>query len=136
LYNSPPDIESLKVFGSLCFASTLQSHRTKLEPRARKCIFLGYKSGMKGVVLLDLKNRAVFVSRHVKHYDHILPYPATPDTATWSYYSPHTPHTSYHTDLNSTPNQSPHITIQNLSDMDCSNPVTTNGLLNPQDTEM
>jgi hypothetical protein len=37
-----PDLHSLKVFGSLVFTSTLLSHRTKLTPRARKCIFLGY----------------------------------------------------------------------------------------------
>jgi hypothetical protein len=45
LYDSIPDINVFKVFGSLCYASTLQSHRTKLDFRARKCVFLGYKSG-------------------------------------------------------------------------------------------
>jgi len=30
LYNTLPDINSFKIFGCLCYASTLQAHRTKL----------------------------------------------------------------------------------------------------------
>jgi hypothetical protein len=40
MHNDIPSLEHLKVFGSLAYASTLQSHTTKLEPRSRKCIFL------------------------------------------------------------------------------------------------
>lgn len=39
---------NLKVFGSLDFVSTLQAHITKLAPKESKCVFLGYKAGMKG----------------------------------------------------------------------------------------
>jgi len=53
LYDDIPDPNVFNVFGSLCFASTLQAHRTKLQPKARKTVFLGYKSGFKGYVLLD-----------------------------------------------------------------------------------
>lgn len=35
-----PDFDSFKVFGSLCYASTLQVHITKLDHKARKHIFL------------------------------------------------------------------------------------------------
>ena len=38
-FDSNPDIDELKSFGSLCYASTLQNHRTKLDSRGRK-IFL------------------------------------------------------------------------------------------------
>lgn len=49
-------MNDIKVFGSLVFSSTLQAHITNLAPRARKCIFLGYKVGMKGTFLLDINN--------------------------------------------------------------------------------
>jgi hypothetical protein len=74
LHNSEPDIHTLKIFGSLVFASTLQAHRSKLDPKAKKCIFLGYKAGVKGVILLDLHTKAIFLSRNVTHHEHILPY--------------------------------------------------------------
>jgi hypothetical protein len=65
LHNSLPDINNLKVFGSLCFATTLSANRKKLDPRSRKCIHLGFKTGVKGYVLFDLKSREIFLSRDV-----------------------------------------------------------------------
>jgi len=65
LFQQDPDFESFKVFGSLCFASTVCSHRTKLAPREKKCIFLGYRTGVKGYILFDLKTRQIFISRNV-----------------------------------------------------------------------
>lgn len=74
LHNTHPNMHSLKVFGSLAFASTLHMHITKLEPRGRKCVFLGYKNGMKGVILYDINNHTILVSRNVIHHEHIFPY--------------------------------------------------------------
>jgi hypothetical protein len=87
LYDIIPDPIVFKVFGSLCFASTLQAHRTKLQPKARKSVFLGYKSGYKGYVLLDLHDHTIFISRNVTFYEHILPYtPITPSSYPWNYF--------------------------------------------------
>jgi hypothetical protein len=98
-YDQLPDINSFKVFGSLCYASTLNAHRSKLDPRARKSVFLGYTIGFKGYVLLDFHTREVFISRHVSFHEHILPYPisSTNPYTPWDYFpstssaSPSTP---------------------------------------------
>jgi len=74
LYEFLPDINSFKVFGCLCYASTLQAHRTKLQSRARKFVFLGYKSGYNVYVLYDLNTKEIFISRKVTFHESILPY--------------------------------------------------------------
>ncbi|CAJ2651582.1 unnamed protein product [Trifolium pratense] len=87
LHQSLPDLHDLKVFGSLAYASTLTIHRTKLSPRGRKCVFLGYKQGVKGSILFDLNSKTIFVSRNVTHFDHILPYTTNNSSIHWHYHS-------------------------------------------------
>lgn len=74
LFKEEPDLHTLKVFDTLTYASTLQTHITKLDSRGRKCIFLSFKQGVKGVILLDISNHDIFISRNVIHYEHIFPY--------------------------------------------------------------
>lgn len=90
LYKTLPDINSFKVFGCLCYASTLQSHRTKLQSRARKSVFLGYKSGYKGSFLYDLNTKEIFMSRNVTFHESILPYNSTNThfSSNWQYFTP------------------------------------------------
>ena len=76
LHKLPPTYLDLKIFGSLSFASSLENNRTKLEPRARKCVFIGYKTRIKGYVLLDTNKREIFISRNVTFYEKVVPYKA------------------------------------------------------------
>jgi hypothetical protein len=86
-FNQEPDLNDLKVFGCLCYASTIQSHGKKLDVRARKSVYLGHKQGVKGAVLFDLNSRNIFVSRNVTFHEQILPYQSSNSPFHWQYHS-------------------------------------------------
>jgi len=50
--NHKPSLDHLKVFGCIAYAHEKQG---KLEPRAKRCIFIGYPSGVKGYKLWNLE---------------------------------------------------------------------------------
>ena len=73
LYQTQVDYSLFRVFGSLAFASTLSSYRTKFQPRATPCVFLGYPPGIKAYKLYDLQTKHIFYSRDVVFYETIFP---------------------------------------------------------------
>jgi len=81
LYKTWPDFNQLKVFGSLCYARTLSINRSKFDPRASKCVFIGFENGTKGYTLLNNQSREIFVSRDVFFYKHVFPYQRVEDTS-------------------------------------------------------
>src|SRR6266498_3007691 len=60
--SSPADYSQLRVFGYTAYAHV---DNGKLEPRAIKCIFLGYKSGVKGYKLWNPQTKKVVISRNI-----------------------------------------------------------------------
>lgn len=65
----PVDYSNLRVFGCPAYAHVNDG---KLSPRARKCIFVGYVSGVKGYSLYDSESHKVFISRDVSFHEDAL----------------------------------------------------------------
>ncbi len=59
------DYSSLRVFGCPAYMHVSSDERSKLDPKSRQCIFLGYEKGVKGYKLWDPKANKVVISRDV-----------------------------------------------------------------------
>jgi len=81
LYKTMVDFNQLKVFGSLCYSSTLSTNKKKFDPRASRCVFIGFKTRTKGYVLLNIQSREIFVFRNVVFYEHVFSYKEVEDTS-------------------------------------------------------
>ena len=64
----------LKVFGCLCFVSTLKRDRSKLDERAEPCVFVGFSQHQKGYNVYILKTKNVLIYRDKEFHEKCLPY--------------------------------------------------------------
>ena len=58
-----PKVAHLRVFGCEAYAHIPKDERRKLDPKARKCVLLGYGEETKGYRFYDPEKRKVFQSR-------------------------------------------------------------------------
>lgn len=61
----PVDYSNLHIFGSPAYVMYHTQETTKLDPKSRRCLFLGYADGVKGYRLWDPTTRKVVISRDV-----------------------------------------------------------------------
>lgn len=66
LFSLPP-----KTFGCVCYVHVLKLERTKLDPKALKCVFLGYGTNQKGYKCFHPPTRRFFVSRDVTFFESV-----------------------------------------------------------------
>lgn len=74
LYSHKPNLDHLRTFGCLCFASIPPPLRSKLDPKSDPCVFVGYPASQKGYKLLNLKNNKIFVSKDVHFHEKYFPF--------------------------------------------------------------
>jgi hypothetical protein len=68
-FGTPADYSQLKVFGCTAYAHV---DNGKLEPKAVKCLFLGYSSGVKGYKLWNPETGKTFMSRSVVFNESVM----------------------------------------------------------------
>ncbi|KAL2249476.1 UNVERIFIED_CONTAM: Retrovirus-related Pol polyprotein from transposon TNT 1-94 [Sesamum indicum] len=78
LYGHPPQFDHLRTFGSLCFATNINPHKSKFHPRALKCILIGYSMHQKAYKLFDIESHSVLFSRDVQFYEDVFPFSKVP----------------------------------------------------------
>ncbi|KAA8549858.1 hypothetical protein F0562_001542 [Nyssa sinensis] len=65
LYHHKPNVSYFRVFSSVCYVHVSKTNWTKPDPRARRCIFVGYNTHKKGWRCMDPKTKKVLVSYDV-----------------------------------------------------------------------
>uniref|UniRef100_A0A2N9FEH3 CCHC-type domain-containing protein n=1 Tax=Fagus sylvatica TaxID=28930 RepID=A0A2N9FEH3_FAGSY len=65
------DYSFMRIFGCLAYVHISGEDRSKLDPKSKKCIFLGFKKGVKGYKLWDPVVQKVVISRDVVELDEL-----------------------------------------------------------------
>lgn len=73
LHGKQPNYSNLRVFGCLSYATNVGPHKGKFEPRAQKCIFIGFSPGKKAYKLYSLDSEQVIISKDV-FYENLFPF--------------------------------------------------------------
>ncbi|KAJ9554537.1 hypothetical protein OSB04_018582 [Centaurea solstitialis] len=81
LHGVSPAYDLLKVWGCACFVQLQPHEHTKLEPRARVCLFLGYDIEHKGYRCWDPISKRLRISRHVTFWEDV-PFYTMPNAET------------------------------------------------------
>ncbi|GJR28915.1 ribonuclease H-like domain-containing protein [Tanacetum coccineum] len=73
VYNKHPSLKHSRSFGSLAYATILNSH-DKFGSRSEKYVLVGYSNFKKGYKLWSLDNKQIIYSRDVKFFEDVFPF--------------------------------------------------------------
>lgn len=62
---NPIDLSNLRIFGCPTHVHISSEDWSKLDPKSKRCIFIGYNKGVKGYMLRDSIKRKVVVNKYV-----------------------------------------------------------------------
>lgn len=74
LFGRVPEYNFLKVFGCECYPNFIANSGNKLQPRSKRCVFLGYAPNYKGYRCLDPITGRVYISRDAIFCENKFPY--------------------------------------------------------------
>lgn len=66
LFNQSPNYTKLKPFGCLCYPWLRSYTTSKLQPRSKPCLFLGYSDSKSAYKCYDPESQKLYHSRHVE----------------------------------------------------------------------
>jgi len=81
LYKKVPSYAHLRVFGCLCFMTTIKHGRDKFQDRAKACVFMGYPFGKKEYRVMELGTHKFYELRDVVFHEEIFPFAVTHDNS-------------------------------------------------------
>ncbi|GKD28483.1 ribonuclease H-like domain-containing protein, partial [Tanacetum coccineum] len=118
VFNRKPNLNHLRVFGCLCYA-TILTNSDKFSSRSEKCVLVGYSSVKKGYKLYSLKRKQFIFSRDVKFVENVFPF----KTITTSDHSQDLDHSNFFNNLDVEIPDTPYDEerVANKSDSDGSN---------------
>lgn len=74
LFNQPPNLAKLRVFGCKCFPWLRPYSTHKLDNRSQPCIFVGYSLTQSAYLCLDLESNRLYTSRHTEFVENEFPF--------------------------------------------------------------
>lgn len=74
LFGHAPAYKHLRVLGCLAYAHNVDHKGDNFAACSRRCVFLGYTYGKKGLKLYDLDRHVIFVSRDVVFQETTFPF--------------------------------------------------------------
>lgn len=77
LYNRPPPLDHIRVFGCVCYVHNQQHGGDKFESRSKNSLFLGYPFGQKGWRVYDSETEKISVSRDVLFCENEFHFPVS-----------------------------------------------------------